>query len=122
MKNMYADIAGRKEKMAKGANAKIVVENKIKEAFGNDFIGVADKKIYVWADDGGERVQIAISMTCPKTGIAGGDPIAPKDNDPGDWNFEDAPAGDAKPDAFKPAEVSEEEISRINDLMNRLGI
>lgn len=38
--------------MAKGSMAKVVVENKIKEAFGNDFIGVADKKIYVWADDG----------------------------------------------------------------------
>ena len=33
--------------MAKGSNAKVIVENKIKEAFGNDFIGVADKKIYV---------------------------------------------------------------------------
>jgi hypothetical protein len=106
--------------MAKGANAKVVVENKIKEAFGNDFIGVADKKIYVWADDGGERVQIAIAMTCPKVGIAGGDPIAPKDNDPGDWNFEDGPT--EKTESFKPAEVSEEEISRINDLMNKLGI
>ena len=30
--------------MAKGSNAKVIVENKIKEAFGNDFIGVADKK------------------------------------------------------------------------------
>ena len=55
--------------MAKGANAKVVVENKIKEAFGNDFIGIADKKIYVWADDGGEKVQVAISMTCPKTPV-----------------------------------------------------
>jgi hypothetical protein len=119
---MYVSIVGRKETMAKGANAKVVVENKIKEAFGNDFIGIADKKIYVWADDGGERVQIAISMTCPKTGIAGGDPITPKDEDPGDWNFEDAPTGKAEATAFKPAEVSDEEISRINDLMSRLGI
>ena len=107
--------------MAKGANAKIVVENKIKEAFGSDFVGVADKKIYVWADDGGERVQIAISMTCPKTGIAGGDPIAATDNDPGDWNFEDGPSGvTATP--FEPAEVSAEEQEKINDLMTRLGL
>ena len=39
-------------------------------AFGADYIGEQDKKIYVWADDGGERVQIAIAMTCPKTPIA----------------------------------------------------
>ena len=107
--------------MAKGSNAKVIVENKIKEAFGNDFIGVADKKIYVWADDGGERVQIAISMTCPKTGIAGGDPIAATDNDPGDRKFEDSPKGvTATP--FEPAEVSAEEQAKINDLMTRLGL
>ena len=107
--------------MAKGSNAKVVVENKIKEAFGNDFIGVADKKIYVWADDGGERVQIAISMTCPKTGIAGGDPIAATDNDPGDWNFEDSPSG-VTATLFEPAEVSAEEQAKINDLMTKLGL
>lgn len=55
--------------MARGANAKIQVENIIKEAFGENFAGVADKKLYVWADDGGERVQIAIAMTCPKTNV-----------------------------------------------------
>ena len=107
--------------MAKGSNAKVIVENKIKEAFGNDFIGVADKKIYVWADDGGERVQIAISMTCPKTGIAGGDPIAATDNDPGDWNFEDSPNW-ATATPFELAEVSAEEQAKINDLMTRLGL
>ena len=110
--------------MAKGSNAKVIVENKIKEAFGNDFIGVADKKIYVWADDGGERVQIAISMTCPKTGIAGGDPIAATDNDPGDWNFEDAPAatGTVAAPAKTAAEISEAEKKNIADLMSRLGL
>lgn len=55
--------------MARGANAKIQVENIIKEAFGENFAGVADRKLYVWADDGGERVQIAIAMTCPKTNV-----------------------------------------------------
>lgn len=42
--------------MAKGTNAKIEVENKIREAFGADFVATVDKKIYVWADDGGEKV------------------------------------------------------------------
>ncbi len=54
---------------AKGTLAKTNVENKIKEAFGNDFVGIADKKLYVWADDGGQKVQIAISLTCPKIGL-----------------------------------------------------
>ena len=69
----------------------------------------------------GERVQIAISMTCPKTGIAGGDLIAATDNDPGDWNFEDSPKG-VTTTPFEPAEVSDEEQAKINDLMTRLGL
>ena len=58
--------------MPKGSIAKQSIENKLKEVFGTDFIGVYDKKIYVFADDGGERVQIAIAMTCPKTEVAAG--------------------------------------------------
>ena len=58
--------------MAKGAIAKENINARIGEAFGEDYIGVFDKKIYVWADDGGERVQIAIAMTCPKTEVAAG--------------------------------------------------
>ena len=53
--------------MAKGQNAKNLIGNKIVEIFKKDFIKVEDKKIYLWADDGDvERVQIAISLTCPK--------------------------------------------------------
>jgi len=35
--------------MAKGAEAKSIVENKIRDAFGKDFIGIdtSSKKIYV---------------------------------------------------------------------------
>ena len=54
---------------AKGTQAKIEVLNKIKEAFGKDFIGEIDKKIYVWAQDTGERVQIAISAIIKLTEI-----------------------------------------------------
>ena len=42
---------------------------KLKEAFGENYIAEVDKKHYVWADDAGERVQIAISLTCPKNFI-----------------------------------------------------
>ena len=54
---------------ARGTIAKTKAEEIIKNAFGDNFIGIADKKLYVWADDGGEKVQIAISMTCPKVGL-----------------------------------------------------
>ncbi len=52
--------------MAKGSVAKEKVVEKLKSAFGADYIGEFDKKVYLWADDGGERVQITISMTCHK--------------------------------------------------------
>lgn len=53
----------------KGSKAKEYVENKIKETFGENFIAIVDKKVYVWADDGGERIQVALSLTCPKVPI-----------------------------------------------------
>lgn len=54
---------------ARGTIAKTNVENKIRETFGTDFIAIQDKKLYVWADDGGQRVQIALTLTCPKEGL-----------------------------------------------------
>lgn len=89
--------------MAKGNIAKIAVENKIKEAFGADYIGVFDKKLYVWADDGGERVQIALTMTCPKTFVG-----------------VDTPA--ETPDVFQPAEISQEEQDNLKALIEKLGL
>lgn len=54
---------------AKGAAAKNLVNKKLQEAFGKDYIGPVNGKTYVWADDGGERVQIALTLTCPKTPV-----------------------------------------------------
>ena len=42
--------------MAKGAIAKEVITKKLKEAFGADFIGEVDKKIYIQAPENGEMV------------------------------------------------------------------
>ena len=48
--------------MAKGAEAKEYVAKKLKEAFGDDYVGEVDKKYYVWAYEGGQKMQIAIAM------------------------------------------------------------
>lgn len=87
----------------KGNIAKAAVENKIKEVFGADYIGVFDKKLYVWADDGGERVQIALTMTCPKT-------------------FVGADTSIETPDVFQPAEISQEEQDNLRALIEKLGL
>lgn len=54
---------------SKGSEAKNQVAIRMQEAFGDDFIGVFDKKIYVWATEGGARVQVCLTPTCPKTFI-----------------------------------------------------
>lgn len=55
--------------MARGSNAKLEITEKLRNLYGTDFIGIQDNKIYVWENDGAERVQIAIAMTCPKVGM-----------------------------------------------------
>lgn len=104
--------------MAKGTIGKQNVINKIKQAFGADFIGEYDKKIYVWTTENGERIQIALSLTCPKVQVAVSDaPVA------GDFNFEDdAPSTVVAASAYQPADITDEERSRVNDLMKKLGL
>ena len=40
----------------KGTLAKENITNKIIQALGNDYIGEFDKKLYAWADDGGNKI------------------------------------------------------------------
>ena len=54
---------------AKGSIAKVEVTKMIQDAFGENFLGEFDKKIYVQVPENGEMVQIAIALTCPKTPV-----------------------------------------------------
>lgn len=102
--------------MAKGATAKVNIENKIREAFGVDFIGVSDKKLYVQADDGnGEMVQIALSMTCPKVPLGAGGGVE------GGIDFDNMPAAGSATE-FKPAEITSEETENIRKMLAELGL
>ena len=95
----------------KGAIAKEAVIKKIAAAFGEDYLGEQDKKIYVQAYEGGEKVQVAISLTCPKNPIGG-------------MNFEAFQVNTTESVAIKPetTEITEAEQAKINELMNMLGI
>ena len=102
---------------AKGTIAKDLVEAKIKAAFGEDFVGVVDKKIYVAAMENGEMVQVAISLTCPKVPIS-----LDKTVQVNGFNFED-PTQDTKASAiFTPAQITPDEKANIEALMARLGL
>lgn len=106
--------------MARGSIAKQQVANKLAEVLGNDWIGEYDKKYYVWANDGGERVQIAISMTCPKTPIE----VAAVAEPAGDWDFTDEGTKTATlvVSNAAPAEITQEEVDNLAALMERLGL
>lgn len=101
--------------MAKGSNAKIDVENTIRNAFGDRFLGTAEKKLYVQADDGnGEMVQVAITLTCPKVPyMAGGAE--------GGLDFANMPATGSATE-FKPAEITVEETENIRKMLAELGL
>ena len=105
---------------ARGTVAKENVVKKLKEAFGNDFICEYDKKIFLWANDGGERVQIAISMTCPKTNIE----VDKNASSGGDWDFSDNPtdSGVVAIASAAPAEITQEEQDNIAALLEQLGL
>ena len=107
--------------MAKGTIAKQQVINKIAAAFGSDYIGEYDKKYYIWANENGERVQIALSLTCPKNPIEIASNIA---DDGGDWDFsDDVPkAGVVAVTNAAPAEITEQEKQNIAELMAKLGL
>lgn len=106
--------------MAKGTIAKQNVINKIAQVFGADYIGEVDKKIYVWAEENGEKVQIALSLTCPKTAVAAAAPAGVKN---GGFDFETpAAVAPVASTSFEPAEITDEERSNIAAMMARLGL
>lgn len=57
--------------MAKGAEAKELVSISIQELFGQNFLGIQDKKLYILSEENGEPIQVAIQMTCPKVNFGG---------------------------------------------------
>ena len=103
----------------KGVVAKFNMAKKMEEVFGKDWIGEVDKKYYVWADDGGERVQIAITMTCPKTFVGEGPSEATSSSGKTSVMESAFSVEDPKP---KTAEVSEQEKKNIADMLKKLGL
>ena len=98
----------------RGAEAKNIVENKIRDAFGKDFLGVdtSSKKIYVQAAEGGEMVQVALTLTCPKIAFT------PGSSEPSAFSNENF----GQPDVFHPAEITQEEMDNIKRLEKEFNL
>lgn len=93
--------------MAKGSQAK---ENLIARIVENlpdgTYIGCYDKKHYFWSQEDGEKIQVCMSLTCPKT------PIETE-------NMEDSEDGVIISDSPK---FTEEEQMRIQNLFESCGL
>lgn len=101
--------------MAKGQEAKNNVMQRIQSAFGSDFIGEFDKKIYVWSTENGERMQVALALTCPKVPVGTINQSTTQD-------FENPMIATAAPTSFEPAEFTSDERQTVEDLMKKLGL
>lgn len=97
---------------AKGSVAKATIEEKLKSLYTTDYIGKEGNKIYVWESDGAEKVQIAITLTCPKVQL-------------------DVPQPGSTADGYTTSgiisasgnkEVTEEEKSRLEAMLERLNL
>lgn len=105
--------------MAKGTIAKEHVVQKLKESFSQDYIGCFSNKHYIWVDDGGDRVQIAVSLTCPKTQV---EAVNPRDIFSDGIDFENTEPAVVAPASFEPAQITQEEQDNLATLMARLGL
>ena len=98
----------------KGQIAKDNVINKIAAAFGKDYVGLVDKKVYVWSEEDGEKVQVCLSLTCPKNPVGVG-------GEENGMNF-GASTISTTPDVFNPAEISDKEMENVRNLIKELGL
>ena len=109
----------------KGNEAKNYVIEKIKEAFGSDYLGEVDKKHFILGEENGQKVQIAIALTCPKVEVAFANAPAATTtyatNSDGDWDFSDA-AASVKPTVEPITEITQDERDRLAQLMAQLGL
>lgn len=112
--------------MAKGNFAKEEVMKKIIECFGQDQAFIYDKKLYVNTKEGGEPVQVCLTLTCPKTMVTPSGAAAPaeppKSAFSAGFDFEGMGVETPEPTAFQPAAITPEERDTVRELMKRLNL
>ena len=97
--------------MARGAEAKQIITNKILQTFEGSFI-YASKEIRVPLQENGERVEIKVTLTCAKENVGGND---------NDFTMKQEDAENIMTKAVS-AIPTEQEKANIADLMSRLGL
>lgn len=107
---------------AKGTLAKQVLINKIIGVLSEEYVGTADNKYYFNMMENGTKVQVAISLTCPKV-MLGDDGVKTKQEKGIDFTqfVADAPPkpiGSTKTAAVQP---QDEELDNKKKLLSALG-
>lgn len=99
--------------MAKGAEAKQIVTKKILEAFDGAF--EYGKELRIPMTEGGEQVQIKVTLTCAKENVACG-----ADNAiPGDFP---TPFKEVTPERTEPVAPTSEEKAAVAEMLRKLGL
>lgn len=109
--------------MARGAQAKADISAKIIETFGQDKVIQSGGKLYINTVENGEKIQICIALTCPKTmvGVEQENAVASVSAFSGNaFDSFGAPPVVAEP--YKPAEITPEERDTVRAMMERLGL
>lgn len=92
--------------MAKGAESKQTITNKILEVFPGSFLYNGGKEIRIPMIEGGEQVQIKVALTCAKINVESGDDTAM----PGTISTKES------------TELTKEEVKDVRNLIDELGL
>ena len=107
---------------ARGTLAKKVLMDRIIAALSEEYVGTADNKYYFAIPENGTKVQVAITMTCPKVELNADGTKAASTKDEG-INFADFVKPPEKPVIAPKVEVEpqQEELDNKKRLLSALG-
>ena len=106
----------------KGTLAKQVLINKIIGALSEEYVGTADNKYYFNMMENGTKVQVAISLTCPKV-MLGEDGVKTKTEKGIDFNqfIADGPPKPIGSTKAEAVQTQDEELDNKKKLLSALG-
>ena len=107
---------------AKGTEAKENLMKVLIEANKDNYVGCFDKKYYFWSTEGGEKVQVCLSLTCPKVPVGEEVAVPVSGSSHFSWGEESAASASTVAEAGVGNQITKEEQQNIADLMARLGL
>ena len=105
--------------MARGAEAKKIVIDKLLKTFENSFLYNDGKEVRIPIEENGEEIQIKVALTAAKENVfPGGDDMLPGE-DTKKIEFPEKNKERTEQPIVKP---TKEELQNVNDLLKALGL